>query len=109
MTSKGQKQSPVTPVSSIGAQPGKTSWHQQDPALIRAGATSQPAQHPRGPTLILTGDDSTGPSCRATSPRVQIKAIVFLANTDSSSFPVNLYPHLNKKLWPQPPSRSGGL
>lgn len=45
-------------------------------------------------------------SCRGISPSRCIKAITFLANTDSSLVSVNIHPPLNKKLLLQPCYRS---
>lgn len=66
-------------------------------------------QHPQAPPVDPHGPlgyGSVHPSGRGTSPRLQIKAIASLANTDSSLFSVNIYPHLNKKLLLQPHGRS---
>lgn len=108
----------------LGYTLGKKLGCQQDPAplarpstLITVGShVPTPAaarQHPRGAPstheklmLIHTGPLSVRPSCRGISPGLQIKAIAFSANIDSSWFSVNIYPQLNKKLLLQPRGRS---
>lgn len=66
------------------------------------------AQHPQASHTDLHSPLNYGsvhPSCRDISPFAN-KAIAFLANIDSSLFPVNIYAHLNKKLLLQPGGKS---
>lgn len=77
--------------------------------LSMQGATSHAAQHPWGSPLIHTGHGSTDPSCRGSSPRVQIKAAAFLANIDSGSFSVNLCLIPIKSFGLSPPAGQGAV
>lgn len=119
----GQQQSPPHPQAAAG-----TSWGQscsirwpQHPAHGR-----QPRPHPRccspapeqrpwgggsphGDPCWLPPSTAALTTLERHQPSLQIKAIAFLANIDSSSFSVNIYSHLNKTLLLQPHGRSQRL
>lgn len=103
-----QQQSPGPTVSRTRAQL-MVFHHQQDPALIHAGSHIPRCPAPMGAPPIHTGHGSTDPSCRGSSPRVQIKAAAFLANIDSGSFSVNLCLISIKSFGLSPPAGQGAV